>query len=113
MSGTNQLVDQMGKRLTQMLVTTVALRTLTSIWREAIGFAREYYDLLNEIRVVSGKTQAQADEMGKRYRKLARDMQVSATEVAKAAVEYFRQGLQEEEVNRRVNATVKFAKVAS
>lgn len=113
LSGTNQLVDQMGKRLTQMLVTAVALRTLSSIWREAIGFAREYYDLLNEIRVVSGKTQAQADEMGKRYRKFARDMQVSATEVAKAAVEYFRQGLREDEVNRRVNATVKFAKVAA
>ena len=43
-----------------MAATMLVLRGLKSVWQEATRFAQEYYDLLNEIRIVSGKTEAEA-----------------------------------------------------
>ena len=40
-------------------------------------------------------------------------MNVSATEIATAAVEFWRQGLSEEEVNRRLEATIQYAKISA
>lgn len=85
----------------QMAATMLVLRGLTEIWRQATAFAQKYYDQLNEIRIVTGKSQQQIDRMGKVYRKLAKDMNVTATEIASAAVEFWRQGLSESEVNQR------------
>lgn len=44
---------------------------------------------------------------------MAREMNVSATEIATAAVEFWRQGLDEDEVNRRLEATIQYAKIAA
>ena len=43
---------------------------------------------------------------------MAREMNVSATEIATAAVEFWRQGLDEDEVNRRLEATIQYAKIS-
>lgn len=40
-------------------------------------------------------------------------MKVSATEIATAAVEFWRQGLSENEVNWRLNASIQYAKISS
>ena len=40
-------------------------------------------------------------------------MNVSATEIATAAVEFWRQGLSEDEVNRRLEATIQYAKISA
>ena len=52
--------DKVGSRILQMAATMLVLRGLKSVWQEATRFAQEYYDLLNEIRIVSGKTEAEA-----------------------------------------------------
>ena len=53
-------LDKVGSRILQMAATMLVLRGLKSVWQEATRFAQEYYDLLNEIRIVSGKTDAEA-----------------------------------------------------
>ena len=40
-------------------------------------------------------------------------MNVSATEIATAAVEFWRQGLSEDEVDRRLVATTQYAKISA
>lgn len=53
-------LDKVGSRILQMAATMLVLRGLKSVWQEATRFAQEYYDLLNEIRIVSGKTETEA-----------------------------------------------------
>lgn len=109
----SQMTNQIGNRMLQMVSVTALLRTLSTVWRNAVSYGKEYYDLLNEIRIVSGKSAEQADEMGQRFRALAKDMKVSSTEIAKAAVEYYRQGLGDTEVDARLEATIMYSKIAS
>ena len=88
----SQTLDQVGDRLIQMVTTMVVLRGLTSIWRSATEYAQEFYDKLNEIRIVTGRSQSDVNRLGQGYRSLAKQMSVSSTEIAKAAVEFWRQG---------------------
>ena len=106
-------LDKVGSRILQMAATMLVLRGLKSVWQEATRFAQEYYDLLNEIRIVSGKTETEAAKLGTRYRAIAREMSVSATEVAKAAVEFWRQGLVEDETEKRLKASIQYAKISA
>ena len=53
-------LNKVGSRILQMAATMLVLRGLKSVWQEATRFAQEYYDLLNEIRIVSGKTETEA-----------------------------------------------------
>lgn len=111
--GFNEAVDKMGSKVLQMAATALALRSMSSLWKEAIDYAGKYYDLMNEIRIVDGKTQEQVNELGRSYQRLAVSMNVSSTEIAQAAVEFYRQGLKEEEVMNRLKATVQFSKVGA
>ena len=54
---------------------------------------------MNEIRIVTGKTQSEADGLGVTFRQIASDMSVSSKEVADAAIIFYRQGLGDTEVN--------------
>lgn len=56
----DKALDRVGSRILQMAATMLVLRGLKSVWQEATRFAQEYYDLLNEIRIVSGKTETEA-----------------------------------------------------
>ena len=112
-SALGQSLNNISNRLLQMAATMLVLRGLTSIWRNATGFAQQYYDKLNEIRIVTGKSQQQANQLGTSYRNLAKNMKVSATEVAVAATEFWRQGLDEQQVNERLVATTQYAKISA
>lgn len=60
---TSKLDESLGRiasRLLQMATTMLVLRGLTSLWREATTYAQTFYDQLNEIRIVTGKTEAEA-----------------------------------------------------
>ena len=112
-SALGQSLNNISNRLLQMAATMLVLRGLTSIWRNATSFAQQYYDKLNEIRIVTGRSQDQANQLGNSYRTLARNMKVSATEIAVAATEFWRQGLDEQQVNERLIATTQYAKISS
>lgn len=51
--------------------------------------------------------------MGVGYQRLAKEMKVSATEIAIAATEFWRQGLPESEVNKRLTSTIQYAKISA
>ena len=81
-------------------------------WNGAIEYASSYYDKLNEIRTITGKTEEEANRMGKNLRKLAKEMSVTSTELSQAAVTFYRQGLSDAEVNKRLEWVTKYAKLA-
>ena len=77
------------------------MRGIETLWRNAIDYAHEYYDLLNEIRLVTGMSEDDSLTLGDRYRNIAEEMNVSSTDVAGAAVEFWRQGVSESEIENR------------
>lgn len=59
------------------------------------------------------KSETEADKMGTNFRKMAKEMKVSSTEIATAAVTFYRQGLDDSAVNERLEWVTKYAKVAN
>lgn len=47
-----------------MATTMLVLRGITTLWRNATDYAQQYYDKLNEIRIVTGKTQVEVSMLG-------------------------------------------------
>lgn len=94
------------------VVQMVVMRGLSTLWMNATTYAKEYYDALNEIRMVTGMSSDEAANLGKEYIQQAKEMSVSSTEIATAAVEYYRQGQTEDAVTKNLEWTIKYAKVA-
>ena len=105
------LMEKMVNSMIQFAGFTI-MNELRNAWNEALTFAREYYDALNEIRMVTGETESQAAAMGENFINMAQRMSVSAKDIASAATEFYRQGLDDDEVLSRLEWTVKYAKVA-
>lgn len=106
-------MQNMVSQVERWLATMVVMRGLRSMWNDMRDYASSYYDAMNEIRIVTMQTEEEAERMGESYRKLAQEMSVSSTEIAKAAVEYWRQGLGPEEVEERLKYTTVYAKISA
>lgn len=91
-------LDRMFQRMTHWVVQMLVIRQLREVWRDALSYAKEYYDALNEIRVVSGATAEEAEQLGVQYRAMAQQMNITSTSIAKAAVSIYRQGYQGSDV---------------
>ena len=96
-----------------MFSTMVLMKGIRELWQNATSYAKEYYDQLNEIQVVTMKSQAEIDALSNKYRQMGTDMSVSSKEIASAATTFYRQGLGDEEVEQRLKYTTQFAKVAA
>ena len=68
----DSLLRQAGERLLQMANQAI-LRGLSTMWREAISYTKTYYDNLNEIRIVTMRSQEEANALGAQYRENARE----------------------------------------
>lgn len=108
-----QQMQQMVAQAERWLATMLVLRGVKQLWNNAKEYAASYYDALNEIRIVTKMTEEEADALGVRYRALASEMSVSSQEVAQAAIEYWRQGLNEQQVDERMRATIAYAKISA
>lgn len=107
-----QSIGEQIAKTTTSLMTVYAAKKLREFWKEAIDYAKLYYDQLNEIRIVTMMSEGDAEQLGQRYRRMAEDMRVSSTEIAKGAVEFYRQGLPDAEVDKRLENTVRYAKIS-
>lgn len=85
---------------------------IREFWTNGWEYAQSYYDQLNEIRIVTGQTAEEAERMGKTYRRMAKEMSVSSEDIASAAVEFWRQGLDNSQVNDRLKNTTQYAKIS-
>lgn len=104
--------EQMTKRILQISLL-LATRFLFKGFKEAVKYANEYHDALNEIRVVTMKTVEQVDALGVKFRAMSKDLSMPSSELAKSAVEWYRQGLSDDEVEARLINATKLARVAA
>lgn len=86
-----EYANRLGERLVNRL-GQAEIKLLKEQWKAAVEYASAYYDAMNEIRVVTGKTEQEAQRIGETYRKLAKEMKVTSTELSSAAVLFYRQG---------------------
>ena len=99
------------KFLDWMVVGTLFMQTVNTI-RNGIIFIAELDKSLNDIRIVTGQTQEQVEELAKSYNKLAKEMGVTTKEIAQQGAELYRQGLSSNDVDERMQAIIKYSKIS-
>jgi TP901 family phage tail tape measure protein len=110
---TGEVSEKLLNQIVQMAKTMIVARALRSIWTNAISYATEYFDKLNEIQIVTMQTDSQIEALSQSYRNLAKELQISSTDIATAAVEFWRQGLDEEETMSRTKWASMYAKITA
>lgn len=108
-----QGIENLTNRIVSMFSTMVLMKGIRELWQNATSYAKEYYDQLNEIQVVTMKSQAEIDALSSKYRQMGQDMSVSSKDIASAATTFYRQGLNDAEVEQRLTYTTQYAKVAA
>ena len=108
-----QQTNQFTERLVSMLGTMVILRGIREMWSSAKDYAKEYYDQLNEIQVVTMKSQGDIANLTTKYRQMASELSVTSREIASAATTFYRQGLGDADVDKRLRYTTQYAKIAA
>lgn len=113
LKGEVQQTNQLAERLVSMLGTMVIIRGLREMWSAAQEYAKQYYDQLNEIQVVTMKSQGDIANLTTKYRQMASELSVTSREIASAATTFYRQGLGDNEVDQRLRYTTQYAKIAA
>ena len=90
---------------------TLFFGTLRQI-KEGISYITELDNSLNEIRIVTNKTQQEVNNLALSYNKLAKEMSVTTREIASTAADLFRQGLNDSQVEERMKAIIQYAKIS-
>jgi TP901 family phage tail tape measure protein len=85
----------------------------TNFFQKGIEYVNELNKSLTEIAIVTGQNQQQVSKLGEEYNKLAIQLGVTTQDVAKASAEFYRQGLSQEEVMKRVQVATEYAKISS
>ena len=76
-------------------------------------YVNDLSNSLNQIRIVTGQTEEQVNKLATSYNSLAKLMSVSTKDIASTAVDLYRQGLQGIDVDERMEAIIKYAKISS
>jgi TP901 family phage tail tape measure protein len=101
------------KRIAEWAIATQVIYGSIKKFREGVKFVYELSNSLNEIRIVTGKTADSVERLGREYNQLAKIMGVGTQDITKASVEFYRQGLTQEEVMNRTETATKYAKITN
>jgi hypothetical protein len=107
----NMLETGIKKMAVWTLTATLMYQPLRQL-QDGIKYIYDLDNALNQIRIVTSRSQADVEKLAESYNKLARQMGVTTKEIALTSVDLFRQGLPEEEVNKRMDAIIKYAKIS-
>lgn len=112
----NDHIKEMGRVFMQSLKFTVAqqaIHTLQMNLRESFEWMVDLDAQLTQIQIVSGKTAQQMVSVSEQIVERSRALKVAAQDYAEAAQIYYQQGLQDAEVQRRADITIKAAQAAN
>lgn len=111
---TNSLLDSMATTMANTVkwgVASSVMNSFTGAVQKAYGYVKDLDRSLNDIRIVTGQS---ADEMAKfavQANNAAKQLGQTTTTYTDAALIYYQQGLQGEEVRTRTETTLKAANV--
>ena len=81
--------------------------------KKGISFISELDNSLNQVRIVTGKTQVEVEKLAQSYNKLGKEMSVSTKEIASTSADLYRQGLSDSDVEERMKSIIQYAKISS
>ena len=118
---TNVQIKQSSKLLNDMATTMVntmkwgvassVLNTMTNSIRSAYNYSRQLDTSLTDIRIVTGDSAEQMGRFAEQANNAAKALGSNTLDYAKTALGYYQQGLGDEEVANRTEATIKAANV--
>lgn len=109
----SELESQMTGLLTRMFSIMAVIRSISSLIQNTVEYVSEYSDKMNEIQMITLKTDAEVAELADTYRDLAEMMNVSSLDMADAAIYFTRQGLGAAEIEKRLRNVTMYAKAAN
>ena len=112
----NKHLQEMGRVFLQSLKFTVAqqaIQGLQNSLRESYEWVVDLDSQLTQIQIVSGKTAQEMEAVSAQIVERSRALRVAAQDYAEASQIYYQQGLQDAEVQRRADITIKAANAAN
>lgn len=110
----NALFDKMAETMRNTVrwqISATALNAFTSAIQNAYRYAEDLNRSLNDIRIVTGQSVEQMDAFATKANKAARELSVSTKAYADAALIFYQQGLDDNEVLERTNTVMKMSNV--
>ena len=111
---TNTLVSKLWislKNVASWQISSSLLTGLISGISNAVNYAKDLNESLNNIRIVSGKSAMEMEAFAEKANKAAKALSTTTTAYTDAALIYYQQGLSAKEVEERTKATIKMANV--
>ena len=92
-------------------LASTAIHGIASACSEGIGYIEDFNKALTDIRIVSDLNDKALANYAKNAQKLAKELNSTGLDIMKGSTIYFQQGLNEQEVAKRVEITTKMANV--
>ena len=102
------LVDQFGSAM-KWTIAYGAINKMTQSISNAVNYVKELDTSLNNIRIVTGKSAEQMESFAKTANNMAKSLSTTTKTYSDASLIYYQQGLNESEVKKRTDVTVKLA----
>lgn len=112
---TNALLDEMWatmKNTARWQLTSSALHGFIGALSQAIGYAKDLNRSLTDIRIVTGQSVEQMEKFALQANQAAKNLSTTTVDYTDAALIYYQQGLNDEEVKKRTDITIKAANSA-
>jgi TP901 family phage tail tape measure protein len=100
-------------KITLWMGASTVFFQFTHFFQNGISFVNDLNSALTQISIVTGQNQQEVEALGQQYNQLAQSMSVTTKDVADASVEFYRQGLSQEEVMKRVKVATEYAKISN
>lgn len=111
----SELMDKLWvtmKNTVRWQVTSGLLTGFTSGISDAVRYAQDLNESLNNIRIVTGKSTAEMAQFAKQANRAAKELNTTTTKYTDASLIYYQQGLDDKSVKARTDVTAKFANVS-
>lgn len=95
------------------MTATTGFYTLVRQFQQGFQLITDLNKAMTEISIVTGMNQEQVMNLAKSYNQLAQQLGVTTREIASSAVEFYRQGLSNEQVMQRMITTTQYAKISA
>ena len=111
----NKLLDSMATTMMNTVkwgITSSIFNTITNSINKAYGYVKDLDKSLNNIRIVTEKSADEMDVFAEKANNAAKALGASTLDYTNASLIYYQQGLSDEEVKTRTDATIKLANVS-
>ena len=105
--------SQITSVMTRMFSLMAIIRGINTLIQNTVEYVSAYYDKMNEIQIITQKSDDEVENLAQTYREIAEMMNVSTLDIADSAIYFTRQGLAAEEIEQRLVNVTRYAKTAN